>query len=253
MQAKQEKNEMVEKLFKAGAHFAYAKSRRHPSMKPFIFGVKNKVEIFDLEKTKEMLEKAVAFVSSVASTNGQVLFLGGKNESREAVKGTALSVAMPYVSGRWIGGTLTNFSEIKKRILKLETLTTQKEKGELGKYTKKERLLIDREIENLKRFFGGLSVMRDLPKALFVVDAKREHIALAEAKQMGVPVISLMNSDNNFKDCEYPIPANDASVSSIKFFATELAKAYEKGKITAKASAPAVVKPAPAVSAVKVK
>lgn len=240
MQAQKDtKNEMVERLFKVGAHFAYPRSRRHPSMKSFMFGAKNKVEIFDLERTGEMLAKALEFVSGIASTGGQILFVGGKNESRDSVKNGALSVGLPYVAGRWIGGTLTNFSEISKRVTKLETLTAQKEKGELGKYTKKERLLIDREIENLKRFFLGLSSMKSMPKALFVIDAKREHTAIDEARQQGIPVISLMNSDNNLKDADYSIPANDASMASIKFFVSEIANAYQKGKAAFKNVAPA--------------
>jgi len=239
MQAnKDTKNDMIERMFKVGAHFAYPKSRRHPTTKPFIFGVKNGVEIFDLEKTKEMLDKAMGFVSSIAEKGGQILFVGGKSEAKDAVKGGALSLGLPYVAGRWIGGTLTNFVEIKKRIVKLETLLVQKEKGELGKYTKKERLLIDREIENLKRFFGGLSSMKDMPKALFVVDAKREHIAVAEARYAGIPVIALTNSDNNLKLVDYSIPANDSAIASIRLIVSEIAGAYERGKALApKASA----------------
>ncbi len=217
-------------LFKAGAHFAYTKSRRHPSAKPFIFGAKNKIEIFDLEKTYELLEVAKNFVTTIAENGGQILFVGGKNESREAVKSAALSLGQPYVAGRWIGGTLTNFPEIRKRVQKLEDLTSQKEKGELGKYTKKERLLIDREIVRLNTFFAGLVPMKSAPKALFVVDSKKEHIAVAEADYEGIPVISLSGSDCNLKDIAYPIPGNDASVSSINFFVQQIVAAYKAGQ-----------------------
>lgn len=252
MQAQKDiKNEMINRLFKVGAHFAYPKSRRHPSMKPFMFGVKNKVEIFDLEKTKEMLEKALEYVKNIASNGGQILFVGGKSEARDAIKDGALSIGMPYVAGRWIGGTLTNFGEIKKRINKFETLTIQKEKGELGKYTKKERLLIDREIENLRRFFSGLTPMKDMPKALFVIDSKREHIAISEARYAKIPVISLSNSDNNVKDSDYVVPANDASMGSIRFFVSEIVNAYQKGKSEGLKSSGTVSKAIP--SAVKVK
>ncbi len=223
-------NEMIERMFKAGAHFGYSKSRRHPSVKPLIFGAKNKVEIFDLEKTKDYLDAAKAFVASISKFSGVILFLGGKNESREVVKNLATSINMPYVAGRWIGGTFTNFPQIKKRTERLEMLVTQKEKGELSKYTKKERLLIDREIETLQRFFQGIVSMKEMPKALFVVDSKREHIAVTEAHKAKIPVIALTGSDCNIKEVEYPIPGNDTSVASITFFLNELIQAYKDGR-----------------------
>ncbi len=223
-------NETIERMFKAGAHFGYSKSRRHPSVKPLIFGAKNKVEIFDLEKTKEYLDTAKAFVASIAKFNGVILFLGGKNESRDVVRDLASSIGMPYVAGRWIGGTFTNFPQIKKRTERLEMLVSQKEKGELSKYTKKERLLIDREIDTLNRFFLGIINMKDMPKALFVVDSKREHIAVTEAHKAKIPVIALVGSDCNIKDVEYPIPGNDTSVASIRFFLNELISAYKEGR-----------------------
>ena len=129
MEVKNSGKSAIENLFKAGAHFAYSKSRRHPSSKPFIFGVKNKVEIFDLEKTEVELQKAKDFVKTFGETGAQILFVGGKSEAKEAIKNVAQSLNMPYVAGRWIGGSLTNFSEIRKRVIKLETLTSQKEKG----------------------------------------------------------------------------------------------------------------------------
>src|SRR6185436_20808077 len=128
-------------------------------------------------KTSESLNEALAFVEDLASKNGKILLISGKNEAREAISSAADSINMPYVAGRFIGGTLTNFPEIKKRVDKLESWTTQKEKGELVKYTKKERLLIDREIDKLKVFFSGLSTMKALPQAVFIVDAKKESIA----------------------------------------------------------------------------
>ena len=138
---------------------------------------------------------------------------------------------MPFVDGRWIGGTLTNFPEIKKRLNKLEDLTKQKERGELSKYTKKERLMIDREIANLDRFFSGILPMKDLPKAMVVVDSKKEIIAVTEALKMKIPVVALCGTDTNISDLNYPIVANDASVSSITFFVNEIAKAYQKAKV----------------------
>jgi small subunit ribosomal protein S2 len=224
-------SERIDEMFKVGAHFGYSKTRRHSSIAPYIFGVKNKVEIIDLEKTDELLDKALAFIAGLAHEGKQVLFVGGKNEARSSLKIAAESVGMPFVDGRWIGGTLTNFPEIKKRLMKLEDLTNQKEKGELSKYTKKERLMIDREIANLERFFSGISSMKDLPKAMIVVDSKKEIIAVTEAKRMNIPVVSLCGTDCDIADVNYPVVANDSSVSSITFFVNEIARAYQKAKV----------------------
>lgn len=217
-------------MFKAGAHFAFSKTRRHPTTTPYIFGVKNKVEIFDLEKTSELLDKAKAYVESLAKEGKCILFVGGKSEARNAVKSGALSINMPYVDGRWIGGTLTNFMQIRKRVEKLEKLTTEKEKGELAKYTKKERLLIDREITNLERFFTGIVSMKDLPKAIFIIDPKKEQTAVKEAQDMGITVIALAGSDCNIKGLDFPIVGNDSSQTSVNFFVQEISKAYSTAK-----------------------
>ena len=224
-------NTRIDEMFKVGAHFGFSKTRRHSSVAPYIFGVKNRVEIIDLEKTDELLERAITFIAGLAKEGKQVLFVGGKNEARTALKLAAESANMPFVDGRWIGGTLTNFPEIKKRLNKLEDLTKQKEKGELTKYTKKERLMIDREIANLERFFSGISEMKDLPKAVIVVDPKKEIIAVTEAQRMNIPVIALCGTDSDISGISYPIVANDAAVSSITFFVNEIAKAYQKAKV----------------------
>jgi len=224
-------NGVVDALFSAGAHFGFTKSRRHPSAKPFIFGAKNNIEIFDLEKTKDSLLTAMQFVESLGTKNGVILFVSGKNEAKEAIIKAAESINMPYVAGRFIGGTLTNFPEIKKRVEKLESLVSQKEKGELAKYTKKERLLIDRDIERLQKFFSGLSVMKNLPHAVFVVDSKKEYIVVKEAKTINIPVISLSGTDNNLNEVDFPIPGNDASKGSIEFFLGKITEAYKAGQL----------------------
>ncbi len=223
-------NSRVENMFKAGAHFAFSKTRRHPTVTPYIFGVKNKVEIFDLEKTEVLLENAKAFVSSLAKEGKAILFVGGKSEARNSIKSGALSINMPYVDGRWIGGTLTNFTQIRKRVEKMEKLVSEKEKGELAKYTKKERLLIDKEIANLERFFSGIVSMKDLPKAIFIVDPKKEKTALKEAQDMGIPVIALAGSDCNIKGLDLPVVGNDSSQTSVNFFVQEIVKAYSTAK-----------------------
>lgn len=224
-----ENNNIIDALFSVGAHFGFVKSRRHPSAKPFILGAKNKTEIFDLEKTSKELEKALGFIQMKAKEGASVLFVGGKSEAREAVIKSGKSLDMPFVPGRWIGGTLTNFTEIKKRIARLEELTTQREKGELAKYTKKERLLIDREIDKLNLYFSGLSTMKFLPKLLVVIDPKKEHIAVKEAKTMRIPVVALAGSDSNLYEIDYAIPGNDASRQTIDFILSQIVEAYKKG------------------------
>ncbi len=224
----------IAELFKAGAHFGFVKSRRHPSAKPFIFGSKNKIEIFDLEKVKLELEKALKFIEDKAAEGATLIFVGGKSEARQGVKNAGDALSMPYVHGRWIGGTLTNFPEIRKRVMKLEDLTTQKEKGELGKYTKKERLLIDRDIAKLTMYFSGLHLMKALPKIMVVIDPKKEHIAVEEAKRMRIPVVALAGSDCNLHDVEFAIPANDSSVSSINLVLGEIVNAFRAGKMRQK-------------------
>lgn len=220
----------INALFAAGAHFGFVKSRRHPSAQPFIFGSKNSIEIFDLEKTSIELERALAFVLKQGKAGVMGLVVGGKSEAREAVKKAGKELEMPFVAGRWIGGTLTNFPEIKKRILRLEELTSQREKGELGKFTKKERLLIDREIDKLSLYFGGLSTLKNLPKFLLVIDPKKECIAVAEARKLRIPVVALAGSDSNLYDIDYAIPGNDSSRQSIAFILSEIVKSYKKGK-----------------------
>jgi len=218
----------LDELFKAGAHFGFSKSRRHPTTTPAIFGSKNRIDIFDLEKTQNSLDKALEFVASLVEKNSTILFVGGKNEAQKILKEVAEKVEVPYVASRWIGGTLTNFPEIRKRIEMMLDLSAQKTKGELSKYTKKERLLIDRKIEKLEKMFGGIKNMTALPKALFIIDPRFEDTALREAINLKIPVIALCGSDNDISNIDYPITANDSNIASIKFFVNKIAEAYKK-------------------------
>lgn len=220
----------IDRMFAVGAHYGYSRSRRHPSVKPYIFGAKNWVEIIDLEKTNDLLADASDFAKKLGMEGKKILFVGSKNEAKAAIEEGADSIDMPYVTGRWIGGTITNFSEIKKRINKMKDLSSKREKGEFDKkYTKKEQLMLDREIENLKTNFFGIKSLTEIPSALFVIDIKAEDIAIREAKQKGLPVIGLLNSDSNLTNIDYPIVANDATRASIKFFVDEIVKAYKEG------------------------
>lgn len=224
----------VEELFKIGAHFGFGKSRRHPSTTPYIFGSKNRVDIFDLEKTEASLLKALEFISSLTLTGtSTVLFVGGKNEAQNGARESALKAGMPYVASRWIGGTLTNFTEIRKRVDTMLDLLSQKEKGELSKYTKKERLLIDRKIDKLQKMFWGIKDMVNVPKAIFIIDPRYEETALNEAKALNIPVIALCGSDNDIAKVDYPILANDSNLLSIKYFADKIAEECIKAKFEA--------------------
>ena len=222
-------------MFKAGAHFAFSKSRRHPTFKALIFGTKNKTEIVDLEKTEGYLNKALEFAHKLGEEKKTLLFVSSKSEAKELIRLVAERIGAPYVSGRWIGGTLTNFPEIKKRVSRLDDLTSKREKNELLKYTKKERLLIDREIDKLNEYFSGIRGMESTPSALFVIDPRKEHIAVTEATKVGIPVIALASSDCDINQVAFPIPANDTSRSSIRFFADKIAESYTKGKESRKA------------------
>ncbi len=231
MDIKSEQNKgLITDMFAAGAHFGYSRSRRHPSVKSFVFGVKNGVEIMDLEKTSVELDHAKEFVKTIAKTGKQMLFVGTKDEGKKALEGGALSIDMPFVAERWVGGNLTNFSEIKKRIALLEDLRAKRENGELAMYTKKERLLIDKDIERLERNFSGIVSMRELPVALFIIDPKKESIAVKEAQFLGIPIVALAGSDCNIKEVEFPIPGNDSSVSSITFFVGQIISAFKEGR-----------------------
>ena len=221
---------LITEMFAAGAHFGYSRSRRHPSTKAFIFGTKNGIEIMDLEKTSIELEKAKEFVKTLAKGGKQILFVGTKSESKKVVEDGAASIDLPFVVERWVGGVLTNFSEIKKRVALLEDLRSKKEKGELAMYTKKERSLIDKDVERLERNFAGIVSMKNMPAAMFVIDPRKESIAVKEAHFLGIPVIALASSDCNLKEVDFAIPGNDSSVSSVNFFVAQIVQAFKDGR-----------------------
>lgn len=207
----------IEALKKAGLQYGYSRTRRHPSVKPFIEGNSNGNDFINLEKTKMQLEEAVSFLKSVSGAGKVILFVGVKPELRQVVKEVALSLNSPYVTERFIGGTLTNFSQIKKRIEKLHDLLKKKETGELAVYTKKEQLLIQRDIDRLDRDFGGISSLANIPSAIVVIDPRHELMCMKEAKHLHIPVVALSNTDCTIAGTEYPIVGNDGSVSAVRF------------------------------------
>ncbi len=203
-------------LMEAGVHFGYSRTRRHPTVTPFLYGSKGGVDIIDLEKTAPQIEAAAAFLAELGAAGKTALFVGVKPEARAHTAEVAQSLKQPFITERWIGGTLTNFFQMKKRIEKLEHLKEERVSGGFDKYTKKEQSLLNREMERLNKYFAGLIGMTKLPDVVVVVDSKKEHIAIAEARKMGVPVIAIGNTDCSIRGITYPIIANDSSASSIK-------------------------------------
>ena len=226
-------NTLIEQLFKAGSHFGFKKSRRHPSITPYLFASKDGNDIIDLEQSADLITKAAAFLEEAGKNGKTVVFVGTKDEVSAIVKSIALRVSMPYVTNRWIGGMMTNFSEIKKRIARLESLNAEKESGELErKYTKKERVLITREVDKLQFNFGGIATLTRPADVMVVVDPRHDSIAVEEARDLKIPVIALMSSDCDAKLVTYPVIVNDALQASVSVVLGELARAFETGKST---------------------
>ena len=235
----------IDVLFSVGAQYGYSRSKRHPSTGAYIFGVKNNVEIFDLEKTQKKFDDAIAFVRSIGADGKTILFVSGKAESKQAIHAAHEKTSLPYVTGRWIGGTLTNFEIIRKRVDRLVDIRTKQEKGGLEQYTKLERLMMQREAERLAHKFDGIVSMEKRPDVLFVVDSRQEDIAVREAHHLGIPVVALASSDCDLTHIEYPIPANDSNIKSISFFVDSITTAYMSGlkDRSVKAAAKADAKP----------
>ena len=222
---------LIERLFSAGAHFGFSKSRRHPTVAPYIFGAKHGTDIFDLEKTSVLLDTAKEVLKKAGSEGKTVLFVGTKVDATAVVKEMAEKSEMPMVVNRWIGGMLTNFGEIKRRLARLEDLIAQGESGELErKYTKKERVLIKREMEKLMFNFGGIRTLKRIPDLMVVVDPRYDSIAVTEAKDVKIPVVGILSSDTNLKSVDVPVVVNDALRSSIKLALSELVAAYQDGR-----------------------
>lgn len=221
---------LLEELLKAGCHFGHQARRWQPGMAPYLYTVRDGIHIFDLAKTAEGLERACVFVKELVEKGGKIVFVGTKRQAQAIVKEEASKVGTPFVVERWLGGTITNWEEIKKRIDRLVEMKEKKEKGEYEKYTKKENILINREINKLQRFFGGLLGLEKLPEAIFVVDTVREETAVREARRKGVKVVGIVDSNANPDTVDYVIPSNDDAVRSIKLIVEKIAEAVTEGK-----------------------
>lgn len=223
----------LKRLFDVGAHFAQVKSRRHPSMKPYLVGAKGRQEVIDLVQTVEQLETAKSVMATLAKEGKTVLFVGGKVEIAALVKKTAEDIAAPYVSGRWLGGTISNWIEIKKRIDRLAELSEKTVTGAHAKqHTKLELVYLDREKKRLEQRLDGITTLTKRPDALLVVDTKHEKYAVKEARDAGIPIIAIMSSDCDVHDATYPIVANDASRETVQCILAELTNAFKTGQTT---------------------
>ncbi|MDO8669281.1 MAG: 30S ribosomal protein S2 [Candidatus Buchananbacteria bacterium] len=217
-------------LLQAGVHFGHQKGRWHPKMKEYIFTERGGVHIIDLEKTLVKLEEAANFLRDTAQKGGIVLFVGTKKQGQQIIKKYADETGMPYIIERWIGGLFTNFSNVGKLVKKYRKLKEESAAGVLAKYTKKEQVDFDKEIERLGKFVGGLGDMRKIPEAVFILDAKKEKTAIVEARKKGVPVVGFCDSNINPELFDYPIPANDDAVKSIDLIIGLIAQAILEGK-----------------------
>jgi small subunit ribosomal protein S2 len=220
----------LKELLAAGAHFGHQTRRWNPKMKPYIYGARGGVHIIDLTKTGGLLEAATEFVRKTAANGGTVLLVGTKRQAAPVVREVAEANGLPYVTERWLGGMLTNFRTIRLQVQRLKKLEAGLESGDLAsKYNKKELLDFTNEAEALNRVFGGIKNMDGLPAAVFVVDAPREGIAVAEARKLGLPVIAIADSNADPDLIDYPIPANDDAIKAIRIITGAIAEAASEG------------------------
>lgn len=222
----------IEDLLRAGAHFGHLTSRWNPKMAPFIFMQRNGIHILDLKQTQARLDEAADAAARFAARGRDILFIGTKKQAQNVVREEAERAGMPYAVDRWLGGMLTNFSTIRGSIRRMETLRREEADGTTAQLKKKERLMRSRELEKLDRVLGGIAEMGKLPGALFVVDVKREHIAVDEAKKLGIPVIALVDSNVDPDLVDFPIPANDDAMKSVALFTRIIADAIIEGRQT---------------------
>ena len=217
-------------LLEAGAHYGHQSKRWNPKMEPYLYGVQDGVHVFDLMKTKEALEEALELLKKTCSEGKVVLLLGTKKQVKNKLDEVGKETGCPYVSERWLGGTFSNFKQIKKSIDKLSEMKEKKEAGEYKKFTKKERVLLQREIDRLERFFGGISSLEEIPEVLFVVDIHKEKSAVNEALRAGVTVVGIVDSNSDPTAIDYPIPMNDDATKALLYVLDLVKEAILEGK-----------------------
>jgi len=220
----------MRQLLEAGVHFGHRTRYWNPKMEAYIFGSRNKIHIINLEHTLPMLREACSFAGKLAANGGRILFVGTKRAAREAIEAEAQRCVMPYVSQRWLGGTLTNFKTVKQSIKRLTDMEKQVADGTINRLSKKEQLTFNREIQKLRKSLGGIKEMPSLPDCLFVIDTGYEKIAVSEAKKLGIPVIAVVDSNNNPEGIDCVIPGNDDATRAIKVYTQCVADAIIEGR-----------------------
>jgi len=220
-----------EKMTEAGLHFGHRTSRINPKMKPYIYGVRNTVHIIDIEKSAEKLKEALEFIKKLISENKVLLLVGTKIQVKDLMKDIAKDCGLPYINERWLGGTFTNFKTIKKRLEYFKDLEAKKKKGDLAKYTKKERAKMDEELKNLEIKFGGIKKLEKLPDAIFVLDMKKDALAVNEAGKKRIKIIGIADTNVDPTLADYPIPANDDAISSVKYILEKVKEIVLKVKL----------------------
>ena len=220
----------VEALFEAGAHFGHVVKKWNPKMKKYLWGAKNGIHIFDLEKTVGLLDEACKELTKLASTGKRIVLVGTKRQARQMVEDAAKKADIPFITQRWMGGLITNWKQVKQTIDRLNSLKSKKETGQLKKYTKKEQVLFDKEISRLERVVGGLASLKEAPEVVVVIDTHKEKLAVKEAKASGVTVIGLVDSNANPDMVDFAIPMNDDSAKGLEIVIDALGKAIALGK-----------------------
>lgn len=220
----------MKQLLEAGVHFGHQTRRWNPKMKPYIFIERNGIYIIDLQKTVRMLDEAYEFMRATAQSGGRVLFVGTKKQAQEAVETEAKRCGEFYVNQRWLGGTLTNFSTIRRRIQRLLELEEWEESGYLERLPKKEAARLMKDKAKLEKYFLGIKGMQDLPDAMFVVDPRKEHIAVLEARRLGIPVVAIVDTNCDPDEIDYIIPGNDDAIRSVRLISSKMADSILEGK-----------------------
>ena len=220
----------MRQMLEAGVHFGHQTRYWNPKMAPFIFGARSKIHIVNLEKTLPLYNDAMNFMGRLASRGGRILFVGTKRSAREAIAEAATQCAMPYVNHRWLGGMLTNFKTVRQSIKRLKDLETMSQDGSFERLTKKETVMLGREMEKLERSLGGIKDMGSLPDAMFVIDVGYEKIAIQEARKLGIPVVGVVDTNNSPEGVDYIIPGNDDALRAIRLYTEGAAQAVLDGR-----------------------
>lgn len=220
----------VKELLDSGVHFGHQTKRWNPKMKPFIFDARNGIHIIDLSKTEAQLQAALDFLGTTVRKGGKILFVGTKKQAQLSVKETAKETGQMFVVERWLGGTLTNYTTVKTSIKRLKEIEKMDADGSISDYVKQEQAVIRREGARLHKYFDGLRDLDKMPAALFVVDVKREHNAVAEAKKLGIPVVAIVDTNSDPDDAAYPIAANDDAIRSVRLILSAVAQAITQAR-----------------------